>query len=326
AARHVRRQMVGALGEPDLVQHLERLLTRSADRRELRLDVLDRGQRRDQIELLEHEPERAQPQRRELVIAARGEIRAFEVRLAGTRTVERAENLQQRRLAGAARPLERDELARVDLEVDLVERTHDRRPALEDLRHTGELVERHYSICLSASAGRRRAARMAPAVPAISPPRTARPSPIARTVTPTGAVNDTVFVAVRAVLAPRPRRLPPVVELAVRLGPNASTASATITPSAMPKIPPRIPCARDSPATWRTTMRCVHPSALSVPSSRTRFPTDEKARIAASRNAATAATIESARPRSCERFFAETSEPLIWSATSFELATCASAL
>ena len=57
----------------------------------------------------------------------------------------------------------------------------------------------------------------------------------------------------------------------------------------MPKTPPRMPCASDSPAIWRTTIRCVQPSAFSVPSSRTRLPTDESASSAASRNAATAA-------------------------------------
>ena len=43
----------------------------------------------------------------------------------------------------------------------------------------------------------------------------------------------------------------------------------------------------------------------------------------ASRNAATAARISSATPSRCERFEAFTSEPLIWSATSLALATCA---
>ena len=62
------------------------------------------------------------------------------------------------------------------------------------------------------------------------------------------------------------------------------------------------PVASDSPATWRTTIRCVQPSAFSVPSSRTRLPTDESVSSAASRNAAAAATIESTKPRLCERF------------------------
>ena len=44
---------------------------------------------------------------------------------------------------------------------------------------------------------------------------------------------------------------------------------------------------------------------------------------AASRNAASAARIASATPSRCERFDASTSEPLIWSATCFALATCA---
>ena len=96
--------------------------------------------------------------------------------------------------------------------------------------------------CLNASAGRSRAARRAPAVPAISPPRRANPKPIARTVIPTGAVSDTLRVAVRTVLTPRFAKSLPVVELAVSDGPNASTASATATPRPMPKMPPRMPC------------------------------------------------------------------------------------
>ena len=84
-----------------------------------------------------------------------------------------------------------------------------------------------------------------------------------------------------------------------------------------------MPWARDSPITWRTTSHCVQPSALSVPSSRTRFPTDERVRRTASRNAATAASTASAVPSRFERLAASTSEPLIESATCFALATCA---
>ena len=49
---------------------------------------------------------------------------------------------------------------------------------------TSRVVERRHSTCLNASAGRRRAARIAPAVPAIRPPRRARPNPIARIAEP----------------------------------------------------------------------------------------------------------------------------------------------
>ena len=105
--------MLGALGEPDLVEQRERRAARVPDagRRELRLDVLDGGQRRDQVELLEDEAERAQPQLGELVVAELREVAALEQHLAVARAVERAEQLQQRRLAGAARAFERDELA-----------------------------------------------------------------------------------------------------------------------------------------------------------------------------------------------------------------------
>ena len=107
--------MLRTIGEPDLGEQGERALAQlaagDADRSERRLDVLQRGQRRDQVELLEDEAERAQPQLGELVVAQRREVAALEEDLAVARPVERAEQLQQRRLARAARAFERDELA-----------------------------------------------------------------------------------------------------------------------------------------------------------------------------------------------------------------------
>jgi len=55
-------------------------------------------------------------------------------------------------------------------------------------------------------------------------------------------------VAVRMVPAPRSEDPPPVLALAVSVGPNASIASAARTPSTMPSTPPTTPWARDSPA------------------------------------------------------------------------------
>src|SRR5262245_37655749 len=112
--------MARALGEPDFVEQSERAVSETAvaERgRELRLDVLDRGQSGNQVELLEDESERAQSQRREAVIRHRGEIGVLEQHAARARPVERSEQLEERRLAAAARPFERDELADVDLEV-----------------------------------------------------------------------------------------------------------------------------------------------------------------------------------------------------------------
>ena len=108
------RQVIGALGEPHLVEQLRaRARAIAAGRDELHLDVLDRGQRRDQVELLEDEAERAQAQLGELVVGQADEVGALEPNVAAARPVERAEELQQRRLARAARAFERDELARL---------------------------------------------------------------------------------------------------------------------------------------------------------------------------------------------------------------------
>ena len=60
-----------ALCEPDLFEQCERAIAEiriaDAGRSELRLDVLDGSQRRDQIELLEDETERMQPKCPELM-------------------------------------------------------------------------------------------------------------------------------------------------------------------------------------------------------------------------------------------------------------------
>src|SRR5437588_3604516 len=88
-----------ALCEPDLVEQCERAIAEirvaDAGRSELRLDVLDGGQRRDQVELLEDEPERAQPKRGQLVVWQRGEVASLEEHAAGARPVEGAEQLEE---------------------------------------------------------------------------------------------------------------------------------------------------------------------------------------------------------------------------------------
>src|SRR5207245_5993933 len=132
--------------EPHLTEPLERALPGAADRRQLRLDVLERSQRRDQVELLEDEAERAQPQRGQLVVGQLAKVPSLEEHAAGARTVERPEELEQRRLAGAARPLERDELTGLDLEIEPVECAHRRVPTLEELRGDPPLVPRLHSV------------------------------------------------------------------------------------------------------------------------------------------------------------------------------------
>src|SRR5262249_40630338 len=145
------------------------------------------------------------------------------------RPVERAEELEQRRLPGAARALECDELAGFDDEVDVVDGVDDHRAAREQLADVRQLVLAHSTV-LSASAGRSLAARSAAAAPASRPPRTARPKPISRISTPVGAVSETDRDVVCAAW-PMPKRLPPpAVELAVSVGPTAPMTPATSRP------------------------------------------------------------------------------------------------
>src|ERR1700693_716222 len=126
-----------ALCEPDLLEQCERAIAEiriaDAGRSELRLDVLDGSQRRDQIELLEDKTERAQPKCCELIVRQRGEVACLEQHATGTRQLERAEQLKQRGLAASARPFERDELTGLDLEIDSFECANRRWAALEEL-------------------------------------------------------------------------------------------------------------------------------------------------------------------------------------------------
>jgi hypothetical protein len=120
AAREVGRKVRRAVREADLLQQCRRPLAQFvlayAGGCKRGLDVLERGQGRDQVELLEHEAEGREPQVGELPIPEDAQIVALEQDAAGSGTVERAEQLQQRGLAGPARSLEGDELPGVDLQ------------------------------------------------------------------------------------------------------------------------------------------------------------------------------------------------------------------
>ena len=145
----------------------------------------------------------------------------------------------------------------------------------------------------------------------------------ARSTTPTGAESETASDVVRArLLEAEEASPPPVVELAVSVGPNAPIAERRRRRRARRRGCRRAtPVASDSAATWRTTLPLRPAERLQRPSSRTRLPTDESASSAASRNAAAAATIESARPRLCERFGRVDEGAADGPATSFALAT-----
>ena len=155
-----------------------------------------------------------------------GEVAALEEDVAA-RPVERAEQLEQRRLAGAARALERDELARLDRQVDALERV-DRRVG----RGWNDLADAAAARTGSSrpSSARRRGGGVRRAV---RRPRrragrrgAASPKPASRIGdADRRCERDRVRGACGRPARGRRGSPPPVVELAVSVGPNAPTRS-----------------------------------------------------------------------------------------------------
>ena len=218
------------------------LVRRHARGRELGLDVLERGQRRDQVERLEDEAERAQPDLGELVVAEGCEVAALEEDLPGGRPVERAEELQQRRLPRAARALDRDDLAgpivrSTSSSAWIV--TSPRRKVRVTPRssYSGVALTRPASARRRDGAGRAQraggAGEQAAAERERKPERGAVQASAARRATPTSSP------CARALL-PRPKSaLAAVVVLALRSAPNAPTSAARgDAEAATPSSPP----------------------------------------------------------------------------------------
>src|SRR5581483_2362052 len=254
---------------------------------------------------------------RQLGVPHRSEVASLEEDGALARAVEAAEQLEQRRLAGAARSDHREEVAAVDHEVDLAHRAYLRAAHGVGAADAPELVGGcvvHQPRWRSASAGRRRAARRPPTAPATSPAATASTTARRTTFASIGALSATFVEPVA--IEPCPNEKKPVgcvsavrETVACSVGPSASTSFAAPMPTATPNAPPTRPWRSASPVTCRTTIRCGQPSAFSVPSSRTRFATDASVRRTAIATAARSPTAISAVPSLSVRFFASTSDP-----------------
>src|SRR5258707_354166 len=81
----------------------------------------DRRQRRQQVEELEDEADLVAADSREVVVGQPGERFAVDADLAGRGTVEAADQIEERRLAGAGRSDNREHLAARDREADGIE-------------------------------------------------------------------------------------------------------------------------------------------------------------------------------------------------------------
>ena len=86
------------------------------------LDVLERRERREEVERLEDERDGAAPEGEELATGRVGQIPPAHDDRPARRGVERADDVQQRRLAAARRPEDHAELAGAHAEGDVVER------------------------------------------------------------------------------------------------------------------------------------------------------------------------------------------------------------
>ena len=122
AAAELRRDVAGPIGEADAGEGLggspPALVAAHVPRHQRRLHVLLGGQRRDEVERLEDEAVGMAPELRQVALAQLGDVAAFVDQRAAGGTVESAEHLQQRRLAGAGGSLDHEELAVGDLQVD----------------------------------------------------------------------------------------------------------------------------------------------------------------------------------------------------------------
>jgi hypothetical protein len=131
AAGELVRIVRGAMREADAAQHfldaIADLRFRPLRERQRKGDVLEHGQRRDEIEELEDEPDRRAPQPREPRLIERRRLRIAEKHAPARRPIDGADQIEQRRLAASGRAHQHREIARRDVERNVIEHMHRRR-------------------------------------------------------------------------------------------------------------------------------------------------------------------------------------------------------
>src|SRR3989441_2105111 len=108
-------------------QRLRTRLTRrfrDARHHHRQLEVLDRGDARNQIEELKHEPDAVQPMLLESALVHDAQVLSLDQNLPRRRPIDAAEQIEQRRLAAAARAHDGDGLALLHFPRALAQRVH----------------------------------------------------------------------------------------------------------------------------------------------------------------------------------------------------------
>ena len=117
--------MVGPLTEPDPFQGLSGpgpdLVRAEAVEQQRQADVVGGGERRQQVEELEDETDPPPAPKGEVVVRHRGEGGALEQHVAGGGPVQARHDVQQRRLAGAGRASDDEEVTGIDGQGDAPE-------------------------------------------------------------------------------------------------------------------------------------------------------------------------------------------------------------
>jgi hypothetical protein len=123
--------MVGAIGEADRFERGARAAAALPDRDaapvgvdERQLDVLEGRGPRQQVESLEHEAHLLVADERQIVVGQLRHVAAAQHVRPGRRPIEAAEDVHERRFAGARRADDRHEFAALDVERETAERVH----------------------------------------------------------------------------------------------------------------------------------------------------------------------------------------------------------
>lgn len=135
ATRQLRRVVVPTVLEPDFIEQAPRSTGRVCLSRDLHRHhhVFERGQRRNQVKELKHESDHRASKPGQIVLAQARDVPVTDRDTAGCRRVESGNQSEQRRLAAARRPSDRQELRLRDHQIKRIENREGLTTALDGL-------------------------------------------------------------------------------------------------------------------------------------------------------------------------------------------------
>src|SRR5579872_396042 len=257
--------MIRALVQAHLEDEVRRSLA-SARRRQARIlrrqrDVLERRQRRNQIETLEDKTDRAAAKGRELAPRFALHLLAVDAQLARSRRVERAQQREQRRLPGTALAYDGGKRAGRHCKGDAVDRAHFQRRARSVDFDEAERFDHGSGRRLGRPGGSAHSRRSASVG-------------LSRAAVQADGSPDTAPKTMEKASAPSAK--PAVMSKSCSVPWACACALSSVhstRPAAMPKIPPQAPTSADSTMNSMRIAPSLAPIALRMPISRVRSRT-----------------------------------------------------